>query len=52
MRNRYVKKIEICWKLEISKKPVWGQEVWMDRAVSYTGFIYKGGRIILICMKF
>ena len=24
----------------------------MDRAVSYTGFIYMGGRIILICMKF
>ena len=29
-------------KLEISKKPVWGQEIWMDRAVSYTGFIYMG----------
>ena len=29
-----------------------GQEVWMDRAVSYIGFVYMGGRIILICMKF
>ena len=23
--------LEICWELEISKKPVWGQEIWMDR---------------------
>ena len=29
-------------KSEISKKPVWGQEIWMDSAVSYTGFIYMG----------
>ena len=39
-------------KSEISKKPVWGQEIWMDSAVSYTGLIYMGSWIILICMKF
>lgn len=37
--------------LEISKKAVWEQTVWTDRA-SHTGFIYTGRRKTLIGMKF